>query len=459
MLWGIILKLKYYMKKLFFPALLLALSCCAANAQQFPSPVKGSLIGFSVNLTDFNTPAAIKASSLHDVLKNKNFSPFSSLDMGFSLMYWKGLTKHVDFSARYNGLFSSYSKTSSGSDRYINELETSLHAKALSDDHTLNPFLSAGLGGGLYSGKLAPYAPLGAGLQLNLEGVTYVFVQANYRLSLDKARLDNNLFYSLGVTENIGAAKAPKLPPPPPPIPVVAVQDRDNDGVVDSLDACPDAAGLVSLHGCPDTDGDGIADKDDKCATVAGIARYNGCPVPDTDNDGINDEEDKCPAVAGLAKYNGCPVPDTDNDGINDEEDKCPAVAGVKENSGCPLVKEDVARKVAASAKAIFFANGSARLLPKSFISLNKVAAILNEDKELKLDISGHTDNTGKPAKNQLLSEQRAKAVQEYLTGKAGIAESRLSAAGFGDTQPVASNKTAKGKALNRRVVLTPKYY
>ena len=448
------------MKKLFLSAFLLVSSLCATHAQKFPSPVKGSLIGFSVNLTDFTTPAAIKASSLHDVLKNKNFSPFSSLDMGFSLMYWKGLTKHVDFSARYNGLFSTYSKNGSGgSDNYINELETSLHAKAFSDDHLLNPFLSAGLGGGLYSGKLAPYAPLGVGLQLNLESVTYVFVQANYRLSLDKARLDNNLFYSLGVTENIGGPKAPKLAPPPPPIPVVAVQDRDNDGVVDSLDACPDAAGLVSLHGCPDTDGDGIADKDDKCVSVKGLVKYNGCPIPDTDNDGVNDEEDKCPAIAGLTKYNGCPIPDTDNDGVNDEEDKCPAVAGVKENSGCPLVKEEIVKKVAASAKAIFFANGSAKLLPKSFASLNKVAAILQEDKDLKLDISGHTDNTGKQAKNQLLSEQRAKAVLDYLTSKAGVEQQRLTAAGFGDTQPVASNKTAKGKALNRRVVLTPKYY
>ncbi len=448
------------MKKLFLSATLLALTFCAVQAQKFSSPVKGSLIGFSANLTDFTTPAAIKATSLRDVLKNKNFSPFSSLDMGFSLMYWKGITKHVDFSARYNGTFSNYSKNGSGSaDSYISELETSLHAKAFSDDHLLNPFLSAGLGGGLYSGKLAPYAPLGVGLQLNLESVTYIFIQANYRKSLDKARLDNSLFYSLGVTENIGRVKTPKLPAPPPAIPVVAVQDRDKDAVVDSLDACPDAAGLVSLRGCPDSDGDAIADKDDKCANVAGLAKYNGCPIPDTDHDGINDEEDKCPAVAGLAKYNGCPIPDADNDGVNDEEDKCPAVPGVKENSGCPLVKEEIVKKVAASAKNIFFATGSAKLLPASFISLNNVATILKSDNDLKLGIEGHTDNTGKADKNQLLSEQRAAAVLNYLTQKSGIEAGRLSTAGFGGSIPVADNKTAKGRALNRRVMLTPKYY
>jgi len=389
------------------------------------------------------------------------FSSFSRLDIGFSLMYWKGLTKHVDFSARYNGLFSDYSKTpnsSNSANNYDNELEASLHARALSDDHTFNPFISAGLGGGTYSGKVAPYAPLGVGLQINLASVTYIFLQANYRVSLDKARLDNNLFYSFGITENIASPKAPKVAPPAPPIPVVVVKDRDNDGVVDSLDACPDVAGLAKFNGCPDTDGDGIADKDDKCPAVAGLAKYQGCPIPDTDGDGINDEQDKCPTVAGIAKYQGCPIPDTDNDGVNDEEDKCPSIPGVKENNGCPVVKEEVAKKVAASAKNIFFATGSAKLLPASFKSLNSVATILKEDADLKLDIEGYTDNAGKPAKNQLLSEQRAKAVMDYLTKKAAVDASRLSSAGYGDAKPVASNKTAKGRAQNRRVVLLPKY-
>ncbi len=448
------------MKKLVALLSVFCSSFFVMNAQTDASPVKGSLIGFGFNFTDFQTPAEIKATSLSDVFKNKDFSSFRRLDVGFSLMYWKGITKHVDFSARYNGLFSEYSKSgSSNANGYDNELEASLHARAFSDNHLLNPFVSAGLGGGIYDGKAAPYVPLGVGLQVNLSSITYIFLQGNYRVSLDKAKLDNNLFYSFGITENIAPPKAPKMPPPPPPIPTVVIKDKDGDGVVDSLDACPDFAGLAKFNGCPDTDGDGIADKDDKCPTVAGLARYYGCPIPDTDGDGINDEEDKCPAVKGLARYNGCPIPDGDNDGVNDEEDKCPTVPGVKENNGCPVVKEEIVKKVAASAKNIFFATGSAKLLPASFKSLNAVAAIMKQDGDLKLDIEGHTDKTGKPEKNQLLSEQRAKAVLDYLTTKGGISTSRLKSAGFGDTMPVADNKTAKGKALNRRVVLTPKYY
>src|SRR5262249_12301305 len=75
---------------------------------------------------------------------------------------------------------------------------------------------------------------------------------------------------------------------------VVVNKDKDKDGVVDSVDVCPDQAGEVYLEGCPDKDKDSVADINDKCPDVAGSPRYKGCPVPDTDGDGLNDEVDKC---------------------------------------------------------------------------------------------------------------------------------------------------------------------
>jgi outer membrane protein OmpA-like peptidoglycan-associated protein len=69
------------------------------------------------------------------------------------------------------------------------------------------------------------------------------------------------------------------------------------------------------------------------------------------------------------------------------------------------------------------------------------------------MSIEGHTDNTGKPEKNMTLSTDRAAAVKGYFISK-GIASDRLSSAGFGDTKPVASNKTAAGRAKNRRVAM-----
>lgn len=432
-------------------------SLCTGNivAQGFLAKKKGSLIGFSANFTDFKTPNEIKASSLKDALKKGDWHKFSEMGLGISLMYWKGLSNRLDLSARYNGVFTEYTK-SSYDNSYSNEFEASLHARALTDDHTLNPFLTAGIGVGSYGKTWAPYAPLGVGLQVNLQSLTYIFLQVNYRVSLDKSGLDDNVFYSLGITESL---TTPKTVPAPivVPFPVVERKDRDEDGIVDSADACPDLKGLAELNGCPDGDGDGIADKDDKCPDAKGIARYNGCPIPDTDGDGVNDEQDKCPSIAGVVRYNGCPVPDTDKDGVNDEEDKCPALPGIRENQGCPAVKEEVVKKVNVAAGNIFFVSGSAKLLAKSYKALNDVATVLQQDTDLKLAIEGHTDNTGSDKVNQPLSEKRARAVLDYLKSKA-VDESRIQSAGYGSSRPVADNKTAKGRTLNRRVELKLKY-
>jgi outer membrane protein OmpA-like peptidoglycan-associated protein len=232
------------------------------------------------------------------------------------------------------------------------------------------------------------------------------------------------------------------------------VTDRDGDGVLDSLDDCPDTPGLAALKGCPDKDGDGIADKDDKCPDVAGLAKYQGCPIPDTDGDGINDEEDKCPTVAGVARYQGCPVPDTDHDGVNDEEDKCPNEAGPASNFGCPVIDVAVVEKVNKAAQNIFFATGSSKLLAKSYKSLKDVAQILKDNPSYKVAIDGHTDNTGSDDLNQKLSETRANSVKTYLQSN-GVDENRITATGYGETKPIADNKTAAGRARNRRVEMT----
>ena len=406
-------------------------------AQNFGGPKKGSAVGFSANLVDFSA----------------SVPKVGKVDPGFSLMYWQGITSHIDYSIRYNGLFTDYPKVAGVTNSYTNEFEGSFHARLLENNHLFIPFLTAGIGIGSYGKNTwAPYVPLGGGFQLNMFNEGYLFLQANYRATLAKEKLDNNMFYSLGFTQNIHSTEAAPKMAPLPPVPVVT--DRDHDGVVDSLDACPDVAGLVSLKGCPDTDGDGIADAEDKCPTVKGLAKYQGCPIPDTDGDGVNDEEDKCPTVAGVARYQGCPIPDTDGDGVNDEEDKCPKEAGPASNFGCPVIDVLIIEKIKVSAKNLFFATGSAKLLAKSSVSLNNVITILTENPGFKVDISGYTDNTGKADKNQLLSEARANAVKTYFVTK-GVDESRLNATGFGSDKPIADNKTAKGRTQNRRVEMT----
>jgi OmpA-OmpF porin, OOP family len=417
---------------------------------------KKSVIGFSFDITDFESPNQVQRTSFKDVWRGGDFTNSDRFNFGFSLLYWKALTRHLDVSGRYNGIFKSSNFTSDrdGLKDYFNELEGSFHLRAFSDNKVLNPFLTAGAGIGNYwtRSRVAGYAPLGIGLQFNLLQETYIFLQGNYRLSFDKKTLPNNLFYSFGITQSLHDPKPAKVDPIPAA--VIEDNDRDKDGYPNSVDMCPDMSGTV--NGCPDGDKDGIADKDDKCATVPGIQKYGGCPVPDTDNDGINDENDKCISIAGLARYQGCPIPDSD--GVNDEEDKCPNVVGEATNNGCPVIKEEVIQKVNIAAKHINFVIGKDVLDKRSFAQLDNLATLLKSDEMLKLSVEGHTDNTGSDEKNQFLSEKRALAVKNYLVKK-GIDESRINTVGYGSSKPVATNATAAGRAKNRRVEMTVTNY
>ena len=100
--------------------------------------------------------------------------------------------------------------------------------------------------------------------------------------------------------------------------------------------------------------------------------------------------------------------------------------------------------------KNIFFDVGKFELKPQSQVELEKLVQMLAENPTLKIEISGHTDNVGKPADNLALSNSRAKAVVTYLVSKS-IPVQRLTAKGYGETKPMADNKTEEGKALNRR--------
>lgn len=229
--------------------------------------------------------------------------------------------------------------------------------------------------------------------------------------------------------------------------------DKDGDGIADRYDKCPDIPGIAKYDGCPipDSDKDGLNDEEDNCPDTPGLKKYNGCPAPDTDNDGINDEEDSCPNVAGVARYNGCPVPDADKDGVNDEEDKCPDEPGSKSNNGCPDIKKEIIEKVDKAAGSIQFLVGKAELLPASFKVLDDLVVILNENPELIVSIEGHTSREGSFDYNMTLSEKRALVVKNYLQVK-GIHSDRLSAKGFGPTQPLNEGKNNEEKAKNRRV-------
>jgi len=232
--------------------------------------------------------------------------------------------------------------------------------------------------------------------------------------------------------------------------------DKDGDGIADREDQCPDEKGTAALQGCPDADTDGVADKDDNCPNTPKEAKVDakGCPL-DTDNDGTADYLDRCPDKSGTAILKGCP--DGDGDGIPDIDDRCPTQKGVVANGGCPEIPKEIYTQITKIASKIFFETGSDKLKTSSKVSLDDLADILKQYPEAKLSIEGHTDDVGDDKMNLDLSQKRCESVKNYLVSK-GIAAERLTAQGFGETKPIADNKTSDGRAKNRRVELKTQY-
>ncbi|WP_424492686.1 OmpA family protein [Salinimicrobium sp. GXAS 041] len=228
--------------------------------------------------------------------------------------------------------------------------------------------------------------------------------------------------------------------------------DSDGDGIADRMDACPNEAGLAQFDGCPDTDGDGIPNPQDECPTVAGTVAMNGCP--DADGDGVRDSEDECPNEAGPADNNGCPYMDNDNDGVVNEEDECPEVAGTVENNGCPEPTVEVINELNEYSRTILFDLNKATLRGESEETLQAIADIMEEYPTTDFHIEGHTDSTGAESYNQQLSQERAEAVMNFLV-EAGISRDRISATGYGESQPIATNGTSEGRQQNRRVEIS----
>lgn len=283
---------------------------------------------------------------------------------------------------------------------------------------------------------------------------------------------------------------------------VATIGDLDGDGYDDEVDKCPEQAedfdSFEDDDGCPDTDndGDGVLDaaqfvdgqwvNDDKkgeldCRNepedVDNFEDEDGCPDPDNDADGILDEPDKCPNepedVDNFEDDDGCPDADNDGDKICDPwvegagqaetyaaickgSDKCPDQPedfdGDQDEDGCPDLKAQFDGCSVKISEKVFFKFGKWDISPRSFELLDDVATVMNQvPEELHFRIEGHTDSKGSNKSNKRLSQRRSNKVRDYLLSK-GVKAGRLEAKGFGEDNPIDSNRTAEGRARNRRV-------
>lgn len=227
--------------------------------------------------------------------------------------------------------------------------------------------------------------------------------------------------------------------------------DTDGDSVLDKDDKCPEEAGEVDNNGCPwpDTDGDGVLNNDDTCPEEPGPAENKGCPWTDTDGDSVPDKDDECPELPGDVATKGCP--DTDGDSVPDKDDACIDVMGTLANNGCPEVTETIQKELNAYAKTILFNSGKASIKDDSTNALVDIIAILNEYPNAKFTVEGHTDSIGSATTNKKLSNKRANAVKDFLV-KNGVSTDRLTAVGYGEEKPIATNLYKDGRKQNRRV-------
>jgi outer membrane protein OmpA-like peptidoglycan-associated protein len=247
-------------------------------------------------------------------------------------------------------------------------------------------------------------------------------------------------------------------------IALLGPQDSDKDGVVDTADQCPNtpAGETVNARGCTrDTDGDGVPDSRDHCGSTPAGEKIdaNGCPIGpgsplDSDKDGVIDGVDQCPntPMGDIVNPRGC-TRDTDGDGVPDSRDHCgstPAGEKIDEN-GCPILFKKGARSVIL--RGVTFQTGRAMLTPGGRDVLRDIASQLVENPEYRVQISGHTDNTGSRAANLRLSLARARTVETFLEAN-GVPPRQVAAKGFGPDVPIAPNTTAAGRAKNRRVEL-----
>jgi outer membrane protein OmpA-like peptidoglycan-associated protein len=266
--------------------------------------------------------------------------------------------------------------------------------------------------------------------------------------------------------------------------------DNDKDGICDpwvasqgkqakyakvcrGIDKCQnqpeDFDGYLDDDGCPDydNDGDGIPDSLDQCPNVPedrdGFADADGCPDFDNDHDGIPDTIDKCSNepedIDGFEDTDGCPDPDNDKDGIPDLIDKCPdepeTFNGYKDDDGCadtlPKPKKEPDFPKQQIMRGIMFNNNTAEITFDSFQWLDHVVKSLKEYSEIEIEIRAYSDASEVFARNMQLTQMRAEAVRQYIISL-GIDSQRVRAVGCGSANPIADNRSAAGRAQNRRI-------
>lgn len=483
---------------------------------QVPQERKPSTLAFHVFYNDFNTAQQIKASSLNNVLKNQLWSKMSDMQTGFGINYLKGIRNKIDFVATLDGSWTDYlyeDGSTNGSNQFLLDANAGLNLKLFTDSHTVVPYISSGIGVSLYQSKTGFYVPIGAGLQFNVFNEALIFSNIQYRYALT-SNVNDHFYYTIGIGLTIGKnkTKPEKLAEP-----IIKIIEHKNIAVSvnDEATGLPLSNVAVTLSGSDNNKLNAFTDANGKAIfssvtpanyKVSGMLNQIKSSVQNIEKEAFETEENQINTslthndpqftLKGVVINKTKNIPegnvvititnDTKQTMISEqshsengifqtqlEAESAFTLVGKKANyisnilkistkglnrSTILFVNLELAIEEAKVGQSvvlnnIYFEVGKVSVNTAFSTDLDKLVQFLKDNTETKLEIQGHTDNTGSLKLNNQISQTRANSIVDYLAKK-GIDSRRISAKGFGSSLPIADNITVEGRAKNRRVVI-----
>lgn len=477
---------------------------------------KPSTLAFHIFYNDFNTAQQIKTSSLNNVLKNHLWSKIGDMQTGFGINYFKGIRNKIDFVATLDGSWTDYlyeDGTSYGSNQFLLDANAALNFKMLTDKHTLVPYVSSGVGVSLYQGKTGFYVPVGAGLQFNVFNEAFIFTNIQYRYALTSI-VNDHFYYTIGIAVSIGKNKIKSTEIVEPAIKEISSKNIVVS-VYDEATGLPLSIVEVTLAGPDNQKVKAFTDAGGKAIftsiapsyyKVSGLLNQINSSTQNIEKSDFETEENQINislthndpqfTLQGVVINKTQNIPEG-NVVVTITNDTNQNITTVQSNSGNGIFQTQIEAEsdftlvgkkasyisniVKVSTKGlnrsatlfvnlelaieeakigqsvvlnnIYFEVGKATINTAFSTDLDKLVQFLKDNSETKLEIQGHTDNTGSLNLNNKLSLSRANSIVDYLV-KQGIDRRRISAKGFGPSLPIADNSSAEGRAKNRRVVI-----
>lgn len=496
-------------------SIFLLVACIPIHSQD-TKPIKKPSIGLHFFYNDVETAQKIKASNLSAVLKNGDWNKANNMQGGFGLDYLQGLTSNIDLIGTVNASWADYLQPSGsyyGSNHFLMDLSAGAHLKLLNDNKVVSPFLLLKANYLKYQALNGVSLTPGVGLQFSLFKESFVLTTIEYRASLSSA-ISNQFYYSVGIATNIGTNKPKPVKVVPPPTPVketpvlisdikIRVSDEATGQALPYTEVTLNGPEGKKINGITDANGQVIFNQltaadysvqgilnninttsqqiskaDFESKTINVNISHNdprftlsGVVINKTKNMPEGGAEIN---VSNLSKSSITSKMSKAGDGtflVQLEAESDFTVVGKKSDyisniekvstkglnrSATLYVKLELGIEEAKVGQNIvlnniYFESGKALIKADYSTDLAKLIQFLIDNPTTRLEIQGHTDNTGSVKINNKLSQARAESVVKFLNLK-GISMDRLTAKGYGQTQPLVSNSTEADRQKNRRV-------